>query len=209
MAFPFSYTQSISINKEEDPQILLAILSARLTSEKPEFIVKSDQQTGIEFHTNSSLFAIVYCVEIEASNNKVYYKIGLKNLIYVILVLLIVAALISKFSVNAYLWFSLIFVVSFYLINLFIISSTIGSKIRKAISDWIYDEEEEMMKSQQEWATDPNRCPACGSYITKKSSNCNACGIKLPRDRIPVKPLDITGLYKNEEINYSYKQKEE
>jgi hypothetical protein len=170
------------------------------------FHIKQDK---IEL-THQSLFNIHYQVEIFIPNqakNEIDYEIKLNKLINISIALIIFIAFFSSFGIVGFLWFSAIFTLLFFTLNVFIIDKYIRSIIKLSLNNQAKSggNEEILSNEQVEWIKDQSKCPACGEEITDYDQNCPECGLRL-RDKVPQGPFDISK-YQHKRIKYYYKDK--
>jgi hypothetical protein len=210
MSLPYSYTSTFHFPEFEDFEKQLIIDNIKLQKPKNESLKKiSIEKNRIEF-VYHSLFGIEYPVEIsliEDPLKKIEYDIKLNMLILVCIVLVVFIAFFSSFGFNGFLWFSSIFTMIFYALNIFIIDKHVQNLLKLALN--MHDSEslneEILTKEQSDWIKDNSKCPACGEDITEYDKNCPECGLKL-RENALQKPFDISK-YKNKRIKYFYKDK--
>ena len=80
------------------------------------------------------------------------------------------------------------------------------------VSQYNQNQEEELNTEQQDWLNNPDRCPACGTWIESAEHFCADCGIRLPHDRVKraaqrKKKNKSSGFLQQEGINYVYTKK--
>lgn len=212
MALPFDYTNIIvspqqeAFNKFSNEDLIDALIR-KLPKEKITNLQK--HATGLTFTSTHSLFNIKYDVSVEFFRQpklQVKYNLQLNNVILVTLGALMAAALFSKFTLSHFIWFSLIFTLIFYTINVWFIASAVKNQIKqlKAFADYDFDTAEKLSKEQQKWLADKEKCPACGEQVTEYHINCPECGLKLPGPR-KSSPYNVSR-FNFKEIRYDYKE---
>jgi len=137
----------------------------------------------------------------------VEYEIHLMQLIKITIALIVFIAFFSSFGMIGFLWFSFVFSVVFFLVNLMFADSHIQKTVK---SSHLYvslnpPEQEGFTDEQKKWLKDKNRCPACGEEITIYDLNCPECGLKLKQNKHTI-PLDVTK-YKEKRFKYHFKKK--
>jgi hypothetical protein len=210
MSLPNSYSGKIHfpINEKTDWQQFSTSLETQLDSDPliKEFVINDDL---IQF-THQSIFRIQYNVDIQVSPKNLHsvdYEIKLNKLIQICVVLIIFIALFSSFTFTAFLWFSFIFTIVFYAVNIMVIDKYVQNIINSAVRNGksLEMNEEILSKEQLEWIKDNSKCPACGENITEYDKNCPECGIKL-REKVPQTPFNASK-YKKKRITYYFKEK--
>ncbi len=204
MSFPYTYSEKIYFTKEfEDVFQLSEIIRYKLL--RSGFVANKEQQE--KFTVNSPFLKIPFAFGFELKHKELKYKINLEVLIKIILITVIFTALLSYNSLSFFFIFTVIFSIVFYSLNLLIINSFIKSNIIKILkeNDIKITEEENILEEQKEWMNDPERCPACGTFLSEIDLVCPECGLHLKRTRHSI-PLD-TSKYKKEQVKYHYKKK--
>ncbi len=213
MAFPNSYSGSIAtqIPVKDNDRIQGMLLSAMYHYIKSKDIERLEFTNGtIRFDSRNSLIPFNYSVEIELQEKETYevkYEFHLIELIKVTILLLIVAAFLSTFSVTAYLWFAAIFGVLFFGFNILFINTQTRRIIKKSLIpfDPSLDQSRELY-NKTTFPDNINTCPACEARVSIYDHYCPECGLKLPGKR--AKPPSDTTSSTNQSINYQYKKTE-
>jgi hypothetical protein len=114
-------------------------------------------------------------IEIKKEKLQCVFSVQYQKAFNFLLIFLLAAALLSTFSMTLFLWFSLISVILFLLVQ-YVMLRNIFQKIfhRVLIQNFA---EEELTKQQQEWINNPSTCPACGVEVSEYDSTCGECGI--------------------------------
>ena len=210
MALPFDYTGKLDV-KLTSPEAKEGIMT-----ELYHFLKKSDEIRDIKLENNrigfifKSLFTISYEVELFFSpENSLIpkYKVKLTQLIQVCIALVVFIALFSKLRISGYLWFSSVFLLVFFFLNLVFTDKLLGRLI--ASFHLFYDDktgyEGQLTDEQKQWIKDPTKCPACGQEISEYDILCPDCGLKL-RVKAPASPINVTG-YKTKRFKYFYRER--
>jgi len=210
MSLPYTYKSKIEIPESnaftgEHVQNLLVrqLNTNQLLSE----IVSEEKKLTLNY---KALFNIKYPIElkIEKQNNIwIHYEAKLMKLIQLSIALIVFIAFFSSFGVSGFLWFSAIFTLIFYSINVLFIENGIQKLIKSTTFYQNLNENSEgkFSKEQLKWMNDANKCPACGEDLQPYDQNCPECGLKLPRKPI-ARPFDVSK-YENKRLSYSYKAK--
>jgi hypothetical protein len=210
MSLPNSYSGkiSLSINDKTEHQQLIERIETQFNSNPfvNEYVVNEDL---VQF-TYQSFLKIQYIVDIQVPHNNIHfinYEIKLNKLIQVCIVLILFIAFFSSFTFSGFLWFSFVFTLVFYAVNIAIIDKDVQNIIHSAVKNGELGgrEEEILSKEQIEWMKDKSKCPACGENITEYDKYCPECGIKL-RDKVPQAPFNASK-YKEKRIKYFFKEK--
>ena len=123
------------------------------------------QEKGIiHFLSDHSLINFKYLVELQIKKDElitVEYEIHLMQLIKITIALIVFIAFFSSFGMTGFLWFSFVFSVVFFLVNLMFADSHIQKTIK---SSYLYlslnpPEQEGYTDEQKKWLKDKNRCP--------------------------------------------------
>lgn len=217
MALPFVYTntlispQPVSAYPDKSGADLAKALTRKFPREKLHQSVIQDD--SVEFSSTLSLFNIKYDVSVQffVENNywKAKYTLQLNNVILVTLGALLAAGLFSKFTLNHFIWFSIIFTLIFYTINVWFIVAAVKNRIYQlaVFTGFDFDTAEKMSEEQQEWLQNKEQCPACGAHITEYHVHCPACGLKLPGPR-KTSPYNVSRINVRQ-INYNYREKDD
>jgi hypothetical protein len=187
-----------------------------ILSKMYQFLAKSNQIKQIKIDNNrlgfvfKSLFTIPYEIEIffpPKKESAPEFKIKLTHLIYVCIALALFIALFSKLRISGYLWFSSIFLITFYFFNLVFTEKLLANQVGSF--PLFYDEnkthEGQFSEEQLKWLKDPEKCPACGEEINEYDLNCPECGLKL-RGNAKLNPMNVTG-YKTKRFKYFYRER--
>ena len=206
MGFPYTYSDKIEFNNNKftpdniKKQILKDLLNNAHFSE-------IDNTNSEILKANSPFSRIPFSVEFNVTSNEINYKIHLEQLLKIILIIIIFAALFSYASLSFFFWFASLFSVFFYVLNIMVINSFINSTFTDILKKYkiFINEKESFSEEQKKWLNDKNRCPACGYYLSEIDLSCPECGLHLKRSRHTI-PLD-TSKYKNEPVKYHFKKK--
>jgi hypothetical protein len=169
----------------------------------------SISEKSIQFNYQS-LFGIPYQIEIkkcEIDSKTVDYEIKLNKLIMVCIALIIFIAFFSSFRFSGFLWFSGIFTIIFYILNVVIVDKYVQGILKSGPNnkDTEPDTKEKLSKQQMEWLYDNSKCPGCGEDISEYDKNCPDCGLKI-REKVKPKPYDLSK-YEGKNIKYFFKEK--
>jgi hypothetical protein len=210
MPLPYTYKSKIEIPESEalETKEVLSKLESQLVIRQlvSDFNLEDEK---ISFNYKA-LFNIKYPVEITVKrerNSWIYYEAKLMKLIQLSLGLVMFVAFFSSFEINGFLWFSAIFTLIFFTINVLYIENGIQKllKSNSLFKNIDMQAEEQFSKEQLKWMNDTNKCPACGEDLQPYDQNCPECGLRLPRKPI-AKPFDVSK-YENKRLSYSYKAK--
>jgi len=210
MALPGSYQNSIHLKDLEEIVMQQFIdkfeVLLQNNDEVKEFST-SDESIQYTYH---SLFSIPYQIEIYKNgiqSKTIIYEIKLNKLIVVCIALIIFIAFFSSFQFNGFLWFSGIFTLIFYAINVIVVDKYVQGILKLVLNYNVtdYENEDILSKQQMEWMRDNSKCPACGEDITEYDKNCPECGIKI-REKARPKSYDLSK-YENKNIKYFFKEK--
>jgi len=212
MSLPYSYKSKVEIPESEEFDVVHAsdLCEDYLRNKGLE---KFRKEKGIiHFISDHSLVNFKYPVEIKVEKNElivVEYEIHLMQLIKITIVLIVFIAFFSSFGMSGFLWFSFIFSVVFFVVNLMFADSSVQKLIK---SSNLYlslkpSDSEGFTDEQKTWINDKNRCSACGEEINVYDVNCPDCGLKLQQSKYTI-PLDVTK-YQAKRFKYHYKQKPE
>ena len=171
------------------------------------------EDKSISFITNNSLFKIHYPVEFSFEVKEtivVNYSIALSELLKVSILVVIVAAFLSKLYITTFITFLLILLAAFYIINILIVDSAIRRIINDSLAGMSFVSKEDFSAEQSEWLRDTSRCPACGSALSELDIKCPSCGISLP-NRLNIKTFSpqqpkVTKSIR-QDVKYSYTEK--
>lgn len=204
MGFPISIRRTLKLSNDKSltqREVMNALLQHIDTSNQLE---ERDKNT-ISYTSRHSLINFKYSVRINSevtSIIKLTYQFNLVELLRITLGLIIFSALFSRFSINSFLIFSLIFTLIFYFSNIIFIDNSIRRIITKALIG--VSKEELLTEEQEEWMANPQKCPGCGSFITEFDAVCQECGLMLGKGK-KRKPFDYTQS-EGSSINYHYKE---
>jgi len=211
MSLPYSYKSKVEIPESEELDVVYAsdLYEDYLRNKGLEEFRK--EKGIIHFTSDHSLVNFKYPVEIKVEKNElitIEYEIHLMQLIKITIALIVFIAFFSSFGMSGFLWFSFIFSVVFFVVNLMFADSYVQKIIR---SSYLYlslnpTEEEGFTDEQKMWMSDKNRCSACGEEITIYDLNCPDCGLKLKQSKYTI-PLDVTK-YQEKRFKYHYKEKD-
>jgi len=211
MSLPYSYKNIIEIPESEEVDIDYAINSYAEHIRNIGFDNLKLEKGVIHFISDYSLINFKYPVDLIIKKQElitVEYEIHLMQLIKITIALIVFIAFFSSFGMTGFLWFSFVFSVVFFLVNLMFADSHIQKIIK---SSYLYlslnpPEEDGYTDEQKKWMKDKNRCPACGEEITIYDMHCPDCGLKLKQNRHTI-PLDVTK-YKEKRFKYHYKKRD-
>ena len=210
MSLPYSYKNIIEIPESEEVDINYAINSYAEHINNMGFDDFKFKKGIIHFITDYSLIKFKYPVHVNIIKQeliKVEYEIHLMPLIKITIALIVFIALFSSFGMTGFLWFSFVFSIVFFLVNLMFADSHI-QKILKSSDLYLSlnpPEEDGYTDEQKKWLKDHNRCPACGEEINIYDMHCPDCGLKLKQNKFTI-PLDVTK-YGEKRFKYHYKKK--
>lgn len=213
MAFPFTYKKKIELffdnDFEKNKVDILYEITKKFAAKKAK-IIKRDKE-NMSLTSKNSLFSIEYPIDIFfgdiPDNYFIEYTIDLDRLIKITFLIVIFLAFFSFLSVSGFLIYSVIFIIAFYIANLFFINSFVERIIYKITGENAYDftDSETLSKQQNEWINNPKKCSGCGYILDDLVLDCPECGLKIRKNRYSV-PLD-TSKYENQNIKYHYKEK--
>ena len=209
MSLPYSYKSKVEIPESEELDVVHAsdLCEDYLRTKDLEEFRK--EKGIIYFTSDHSLVNFKYPVEIKIEKNELItidYEIHLMQLIKITIALIVFIAFFSSFGMSGFLWFSFIFSVVFFVINLMFADSYVQKLIK---SSHLYLSlnplaEDGFSDEQKEWINDKNRCSACGTEINEYDVNCPDCGLKLKQSKYTI-PLDVTK-YQEKRFKYHYKK---
>ncbi|MEN8120794.1 MAG: zinc ribbon domain-containing protein [Bacteroidota bacterium] len=210
MSLPYSYKNKIEIPESEEVDITYAINLYENHINSLGFDELEREDSIIQFISDHSLISFKYPVKLQIIKKElisIEYEIHLMQLIKITIALIVFIALFSSFGMTGFLWFSFVFSVIFFLVNLLFVDSYIQKIIK---SSQLYlslnaPEQEGFTDEQKKWLKDKNRCPACGEEITIYDLHCPDCGLKLKQNKHTI-PLDVTK-YKEKRFKYHYKKR--
>jgi rRNA maturation protein Nop10 len=210
LSLPNSYTGSIQFKTQGQAEKQQLLYSLKTVVSKNNMVKQISINDEVLEFVHQSLFKIQYPVEIrisETSNISIDYEIKLNKLIQVCIALVIIIAFFSNFELNGFLWFSFVFTIVFYGINIAVIDKYVRNLIYSVVKNQETLEEtgEKMTKEQMEWIKDKTKCPACGEDVTEYDKLCPECGLKL-KEKVPPLPSTVSK-YKAKRIKYFFKQK--
>jgi len=200
MSLPYSYKKKIELPKNENFESIVKKLKAIQNSSKFKNI--EENKNEFNFTSNKSLFGYSYNVNLKKTTAGISYEFHLMELIKLILIIVVVLAFISNFSVNGFLWFSGLFLMIFYIANVFYIYN----KIEYLFETEIFENRPESNKAenlsseQSNWIASPDKCPACGEQISQYDKQCYECGLAIKGYR-KIAPINITK-FEDYYINY-------
>ncbi len=215
MSFPYIYAGHLDIigreinDKPVSKDLVNSILSD-FVKDKESNPEKQDS-TGFHYIETNTLFKIPYGISLYAVNDEsdyqIQYEIEADRLLKIIPAVVVAMAFISFFSINTYLISAAVFVIVFYVVNIFFVSADLLKKLNVAVGNTAYDfgGSEYLSKSQKQWMDDPYLCSACGYPVTDIDLHCPDCGLKLKQNRYSM-PLD-TSKYQDSEVKYHFKSK--
>ena len=210
MSLPYSYKSTIEIPNSENFTLKESLWETYHHLKEEDTVKELLVEDGKIIFGFRSLFTINYSVEIEFSKNaelKIEYEIKLIKLIQVCIALAVFIAFFSKFGIEGYLWFSAIFIIIFFGVNLVFTDNLIQKLIKS--SPFLLNANSEhielISKEQKNWIKDPLKCPACGEDINEFDLKCPECGIRL-RDYANASPFNVSK-YKQKRFKYFYKEK--
>lgn len=210
MSLPYTYKSIIEVNGAEnyEADVVTDIYYNELNNNELTFeLSKGDLK--IEF-LYQSLFNIKYPVELVfEKKGKIYivFEAKLIKLSQISIALIVFIAFFSSFGINGFLWFSAIFTLIFFSVNVLFLENGI-QKLIKATNFYKTlnpGTEGQFSEDQLKWLNDTSKCPACGESLQEYDQNCPDCGLKLPRKPI-AKPFDVSK-YENKRLSYFYRQK--
>jgi hypothetical protein len=210
MALPGSYTNSIPSNPAEEVDLTQFINKLEIQLNKNE-MVKEFTTAGETVQFNYiSFLGIHYQIEIRKpgiESKTIEYEIKLNKLIMICIALVIFIAFFSSFKFSSFLWFSLLFTLIFYVINIIVVDRQVQTLLKSVICYGAMSEgmEEILTQEQLEWIKDQSKCPACGEGITEYDKNCPECGLKI-NEVAKLKPYDLSK-YGNKHIKYFFREK--
>ncbi len=207
MSLPYSYKQKIET--PENHNFKTIVKKINLISSK--IGARNMEQTNNEFSftLKRSLFAFNFNVSIKKTDNGLFYEFQLMELIKIILIIVVFIAFISKFSLNGFLWFSALFILVFYVVNVIYINQKMKQLFDEDIFETIEkqtNKAEMFSLEQKKWLTDPNKCSACGEYINEYDKSCPECGLKF-KGRHKIAPINITK-FEDYHIKYNIVKKQ-
>jgi hypothetical protein len=210
MSLPGSYQYRFHFPEPED------IDQQSFIQDIEDYLEKENQVKEIAASEESfqfsyqSLFGITYQIEIdfkEIDSKTINYEIKLNKLIMVSIALILFIAFFSSFQFSGFLWFSGIFTIIFYSINVIVVDKFVQGVLKSALNtkEIDFNNDETLRKQQMEWIRDNSKCPACGEEITEYDKNCPECGLKI-RETAKPKPYDLSK-YENKNVKYHFREK--
>ena len=215
MALPFNYTGHLWSEKPADEYagISSADMARQFLKKFPSEKVLHQQITddSAELTSNISLFNINYEVTVTFSRGTYHsavFTIQLNNVIFATLGALVASALLSGFTLSHFIWFSVIFTLVFYSVNVWFIVAAVQQRIKKLpqFAPYNFETAERLSDEQQAWLANKERCPGCGESVTEYHTHCPECGLKLPGPR-KTSPSSISQ-FRFKEIHYNYREKD-
>jgi len=212
MSLPYTFTNEIELPDSENNSLEAALWELYRhfkNSESVSELSADDQKISLSFR---SLFTMVYPVEFTFTKDPeihIEYEIKLMKLIQICVALVIFIAFFSSFGITGYLWFSAIFVVVFFALNLFFADNLIQKLVKSSsfFSEQKLQNEGIISEEQKQWIKDATKCPACGEEITDYDLKCPECGIRV-RNQAKASPFDVSN-YKQKRFKYYYKEKKD
>ena len=206
MSFPYTYSDKIYFSFTSRDINTESLLVKDLLNKYHFSSTENNNKTKL-LKANSPFLKIPFSVEFEVKLNEINYNIHLDQLLKIILVVIIFAALFSYNSLSFFFWFASLFSSLFYIFNIMIINGYMHSVFLKILKNnkLSVPEKESLSDEQELWLNDKNRCPACGYFLSDIDLICPECGLHLKRSRHTI-PLD-TSKYKNKSVKYHYKKK--
>ena len=203
MSLPYSYKSFYNTKSESDFNLFFSKLNKFSKQINIQDIFR--KQNEISFTTKNSLLGYKSKIKITKDNseNKGFeYQFELMGLFKIILVLIILVAFFSRFSISNFLWYSAAFIIVFYVTNILYLNISLKKLFTKLISNESFIDEfkEEYSDKQKKWLSNPLKCSACGEDITEFDKFCPDCGIKLPGKR--KKPTWNLTKYENYRFKY-------
>jgi len=158
----------------------------------------------IEFETSQVLY-IPYKAKISINHEQDFVDVQInyqsRNFINISLAILLFSAFFSRFSLGLYFWFSLFFVLAFYILHR-VLFANISKKIKNTICI-NNDLDDSLTQEQQTWISNPDLCSACGNTLSKYDQNCTECGLFIRNIN------NIPRYSSTEQFSIVYKYKEE
>jgi hypothetical protein len=210
MALPVSYENNIQLYESRGIDLVSFFYRLQNSLDKDHLITElSSTEIKVLFNFRSFL-GIHFQIEVQKTlinQNSIGYEIKLSKLLQVCIALILFIAFFSGFKFGGFLWFSVIFTLLFYFVNVLIVDRQVQSIIKSAIDDGDMGEgnEEMLTQKQLEWMNNKTKCPACGEDITEYDMNCPECGLRIS-DKAKPKPYDLSK-YVHKNIKYFFKQK--
>jgi len=191
MSLPYSYKKEIELPENENFETIVDKLKFIQNSSKLKNI--EEKKNEFNFTSNKSLFGYSYNVDLKRTTTGLSYEFHLMELIKLILIIVVVLAFVSKFSVNGFLWFSGLFLMVFYIINVLYIYNKIDYLFKTEIFENLPETQkaENISSEQSNWIASPDKCPACGESITEYDNQCHECGLTIKGCR-KIAPINIT-----------------
>ncbi len=210
MSLPYTYKSKLEISESEafeSEDVQNKLFKQLNTNQLLTELVSEDEIISFNY---KALFNIKYPVELKVKKQSsiwVHYEAKLMKLIQLSIALIVFIAFFSSFRVSGFLWFSGIFTLVFFSVNVLFIENGIQKVIKTTTfyQNLNKSNEGEFSKAQLKWMNDTNKCPACGEDLQLYDQNCPECGLKLPRKPF-AKPFDVSK-YENKRLSYSYKAK--
>ena len=215
MAFPNSKTGKLEFDKVAGVNLSGKIVASTVYNALSNTGLDNLElkEESLSFMTNNSLFKIHYPVKFSfevKENIVVNYSIALSELLKVSILVVIVAAFLSRLYITTFITFLLLLLAAFYIINILIIDSAVRRIINDLFAQLPFVSKEDFSKEQAEWLKDTSRCPACGSSLSEFDIKCPSCGISLP-NRLNIKTFSPrqTKVSKStpQDVNYLFTEK--
>ncbi|MCF6240265.1 MAG: zinc ribbon domain-containing protein [Bacteroidales bacterium] len=212
MSLPYSYKSKIIVPDSENVEINDAINALAGYIHKSGFDDFDFDAGKIHFRTNNAFINFQYEVDLfieKEEDINIHYEIHIIQLIKITIALIVFIAFFSSFGFSGFLWFSIIFSIVFYFLNLLFADTYVQKVIKKSPFYQAFDplEREGFTDEQIKWLHDKNRCPACGAEVTDWDIHCPECGLRLKQNNFTI-PLDVSK-YKEKRFKYHFKDKKE
>jgi len=210
MALPVSYENNIQLLDSNGIDLPLFLDRLQVSLGK-DHLAKEFSSSELKVHFNyQSFLGIHFQIEVQTKSigqKSIGYEIKLNKLLQVCIALILFIAFFSGFKFSGFIWFSVIFTLTFYFLNILIVDKQIQAIIKSAFYDREMGEgnEEILTQKQLEWINNKSKCPACGEDITEYDMNCPECGLKI-RDKVKLKPYDLSK-YVHKNIKYFFREK--
>ena len=212
MPLPYSYKSNFEIPNTENFDL------QSITEHSYHYFKSNDlknteiKEDTVSFICNNAFIKFSFPVSFtfyKKENINIEYEFKLENLLKITIVLILLIAFFSSFSMSAFLWFSFIISVIFFGANVIFIDTNI-KKIIKSLPVYSLsnpDIDEKLSEEQISWINDKTKCSACGEEINEYDYHCPECGLKL-NNKIKTIPFDVTK-YQNKRFKYHLKDKKE
>ena len=211
MSFPLSVIQKFYIPEEYiksnklDIHSVFNLIYNKLSTDGSEKLKQKNSE--IRFYPANSLFHIPYEIKISFKHDNLGIYLILESrmdrFIRIILVVTVLSAFLSLLSIQSFLIFSVLFTILFYIVNVIVIQNNNENYFTQIFGVFDFDENPKMIRLQNEWMKDVNRCPACGTFVGAIDINCPKCDLKVKQDNSI--PLSITK-FKEKTVKYIYRE---